>query len=112
MQKLIIRSILEVMKLGKAATQLEALGNATRLAIYRDLVQSGHDGSPVGDIRDKLDIPASTLSHHISKLVNAGLMTQERVSRSLVCRADSANMDSLVMFLAHNCCADDSGIWG
>jgi ArsR family transcriptional regulator len=99
------------MKPEEAASQLEALGNVTRLEIYRDLVQAGDEGSPVGEIRDKLDIPASTLSHHISKLVQSGLITQERVSRSLVCRVDAENMDALVMFLAHNCCADDSGIW-
>jgi ArsR family transcriptional regulator len=100
------------MKLEKAATKLEALGNATRLEIFRDLVRAGSEGSPVGEIRDKLDIPASTLSHHISKLVHTGLVTQERVSRSLICRADFNNMESLVLFLAQNCCADDSEIWG
>jgi DNA-binding transcriptional ArsR family regulator len=56
------------MKLENAAKQLEALGNATRLAIYRDLIEVGHKGSPVGEIRKKLNIPASTLSHHIAKL--------------------------------------------
>ena len=99
------------MKLEKAAKQLEALGNPTRLAIYRNLIQAGQQGKFVGEIREKLDIPASTLSHHISKLVQAGLITQERLSRSLVCRADFTNMDSLMMFMAHNCCADDSSIW-
>jgi DNA-binding transcriptional ArsR family regulator len=99
------------MDIETAALQLEALGNATRLEIYRFLVEDGHEGSPVGEIRERLEIPASTLSHHISKLVHSGLVTQERVSRSLVCRADFANMDSLIMFLAHNCCADDSDIW-
>ena len=100
------------MKLEKAATQLEALGNTTRLEIFRDLVRAGQEGSPVGEIRDTLDIPASTLSHHISKLVHSGLVTQERVSRSLICRANFANMDALVLFLAHDCCAEDSSIWG
>ena len=95
-----------------AAKQLEALGNPTRLAIYRDLIQVGHQGSQVGEIRNKLDIPASTLSHHIARLLNAGLITQDRVGRSLLCRADSTNMDSLMMFLAHNCCSEDSDIWG
>ena len=99
------------MKLEQAATQLEALGNTTRLEIFRDLVKAGKEGNPVGEIRDKLDIPASTLSHHISKLVHTGLVTQERVSRSLICRADLSNIDSLVLFLAHNCCADNSSIW-
>ena len=95
------------MKLENAAKQLEALGNLTRLAIYRNLVKAGPDGSPVGDIRDKLDIPASTLSHHIAKLVNAGLLTQERDSRSLVCRVDYENMDDLMAFLVQNCCNEE-----
>ena len=100
------------MDLKLAAKQLEALGNPTRLAIYQDLIQAGQQGSPVGEVRDKLDIPASTLSHHISKLVIAGLITQERVSRSLVCRADFTNMDALMIFLVHNCCAEDSCMRG
>ena len=96
------------MKLEKAAKQLEALGNQTRLAIYRDLIQAGPCGSHVGAIKAKLDIPASTLSHHLAKLVHAGLLTQERDSRNLICRADFANMDALMTFLVHNCCTQDS----
>ena len=95
------------MKLESAAKQLEALGNTTRLAIYRKLVKAGPKGSSVGDIRQTLDIPASTLSHHISKLVQAGLLTQQRDSRSLVCRLDYANMESLMAFLVDNCCSED-----
>jgi len=95
------------MELEYAAKQLEALGNPTRLAIYRDLVQAGADGSPVGDIREALEIPASTLSHHISTLVNAGLLTQERESRSLICRVDHESMDTLMEFLVINCCTED-----
>ncbi len=96
------------MKLEKAAKQLEALGNPTRLTIYRGLIQCGLKGSTVGEIRDKLDIPASTLSHHISTLVHGGLVTQERVSRNLICKADFVNMDTLMTFLVQNCCAEDS----
>jgi DNA-binding transcriptional ArsR family regulator len=82
-----------VMKLEAAAKQLEALGNPTRLAIYGVLVRRG---------------PASTLSHHIAKLMNAGLITQQRDSRSLFCKADFANMNALMAFLARNCCAEES----
>jgi len=95
------------MDLINAARQLEALGNPTRLSIYRRLVQAGPEGSPVGSIRDALEIPASTLSHHIAKLVNTGLLTQQRDSRSLVCRVDYENMDSLMAFLVRNCCTDE-----
>jgi len=100
------------MDIQSAAEKLEALGNTTRLAIFVELVQAGEEGIQVGEIREKLDIPPSTLSHHITKLVHAGLMTQQRVSRSLVCRAAFDSMDSLIMFLANNCCAEDSEIWG
>ena len=100
------------MELEKAAKQLEALGNETRLAIYRYLAEAGYQGVTVGEIRENIDIPASTLSHHIARLVYSGLITQERVSRNLVCRADSESMDSLVMFLANNYCSDNSSIWG
>ena len=95
------------MEIESAARQLEALGNSTRLLIYRKLVQAGPDGSSVGDIREELDIPGSTLSHHIAKLVNAGLLTQERDRRSLICRIDYENMDSLMAYLVQNCCTED-----
>ena len=95
------------MKLETAAKQLEALGNPTRLAIYRDLAEAGIKGSSVGEIRETLDIPASTLSHHIAKLVNTGLLTQERDSRSLVCRIDNENMDALMEYLVQNCCTEE-----
>ena len=96
------------MKLETAAKQLEALGNPTRLAIYRLLIRVGRGGKPVGEIRKKLGIPASTLSHHIAKLLQAGLITQERDSRSLYCKADFANMEKLMSFMVRNCCAEDS----
>jgi len=102
------RRYFPLMKLENAAKQLEALGNPTRLAIYRVLIQHGNTGSPVGEIRKKIGIPASTLSHHIAKLVHAGLVTQERDSRSLFCKADFANMNALMAFMAHNCCVEES----
>ena len=98
------------MKLEQAARQLEALGNLTRLAIYRGLIQVGREGSSVGEIRKKLEIPASTLSHHIARLVQEGLISQERESRILYCKADFQNMDALMTFLVQNCCAEDSCI--
>ena len=95
------------MKLETAAKQLEALGNPTRLAVYRALVQAGNNGNSVGEIREMLDIPASTLSHHIARLVHAGLLIQERYSRSLVCSVDHASMDALMEYLVQNCCTED-----
>lgn len=90
-----------------AGKQLEALGNPTRLAIFRFLVKEEANGCSVGEIRANLDIPASTLSHHIAKLVNTGLLSQVRDSRSLVCSVDHDSMDELMEFLVNNCCTED-----
>ena len=95
------------MEIETVAKQLEALGNLTRLVIYRNLVQAGSQGSSVGEVKAALDIPGSTLSHHIAKLVNAGLLSQQRDSRSLVCRVNNESMDELMEFLVQNCCTDD-----
>jgi len=95
------------MELETAAKQLEALGNPTRLEIFRKLMKAGPQGRSVGAIRESLDIPGSTLSHHIAKLIAAGLLGQQRISRSLVCRVDNESMDELMEFLVQNCCTED-----
>jgi DNA-binding transcriptional ArsR family regulator len=95
------------MKIDDAAARLEALGNRTRLQIYRALVRAGHSGMPVGRLQDKLKIPASTLSHHIKTLVSVGLVSQVRESRTLVCHANYDAMRGLLDFLAAECCADE-----
>jgi ArsR family transcriptional regulator, arsenate/arsenite/antimonite-responsive transcriptional repressor len=94
------------MKLEKAASQLEALGNSTRLNIFRILVRAGDGGLPVGHIQTRLDIPASTLSHHCKRLVDVGLVTQERQATTLICRAHYPAMNGLIGYLADECCAD------
>ena len=94
------------MKLEKAASQLEALGNPTRLQLYRTLVRAGDEGLPVGGIQEKLGIAASTLSHHLKRLIDTGLVTQERQATTLICRADYAVMNKLVGYLVDECCMD------
>jgi ArsR family transcriptional regulator len=94
------------MKVEKAAKQLEALGNPTRLQVYRTLVRAGHNGLPVSRVQEKLKIPASTLSHHLHRLILTGLVTQERQATTLICRAQYPAMDALIGFLAEECCAD------
>src|SRR3546814_5002938 len=87
------------MKLERAAAQLEALGNPTRLKIYRVLVRAGAEGLPVGRIQEKLAIPGSTLSHHCKRLIETGLVTQERQATTLICRARYPAMQSLIGYL-------------
>jgi DNA-binding transcriptional ArsR family regulator len=98
------------MKLEKAAKQLEALGNPTRLKVYRTLVRAGDNGMPVGRLQDKVGIAASTLSHHLHRLILTGLVTQERQATTLICRANYETMHGLLGFLADECCADAVGI--
>ncbi|OUS28276.1 transcriptional regulator [Gammaproteobacteria bacterium 45_16_T64] len=96
------------MELVKTAQKLEALGNPTRLGIFKLLVQAGKKGLPVGDIQKSLGVPASTLSHHIAKLVNTGLVVQRRESRTLFCVADYVVMQDLIGYLVDKCCVKDS----
>ena len=60
------------MKIDDAAARLEALGNPTRLRIYRTLVRAGDAGSSVGKLQSKLDLAGSTLSHHLKALIATG----------------------------------------
>ena len=93
------------MNVEEASRQLAVLGSPTRLEIYRLLVKAGAEGAPVGTLQEVLGIPGSTLSHHIGKLVVAGLVTQSRESRILRCRADYRRMQALLDFLQDECCS-------
>ncbi|MBS9477066.1 ArsR/SmtB family transcription factor [Ancylobacter radicis] len=94
------------MNLEIASRQLEALGNPTRLQIYRTLVRAGPAGLPVGGLQERIGIAASTLSHHLKRLVETGLVTQERHATTLICRAHYPAMNALIGYLADECCAD------
>ena len=86
------------------AHQLEALGNGTRLQIFRLLTRAGDDGANVGTIQRALAVPGSTLTHHITRLVAAGLVSQHRHGRELICHADFQAMDDIVAYLTAECC--------
>ncbi len=94
------------MNIEQAAKQLEALGNPTRLEVYRTLVRAGANGLAVSSVQQKIGIPASTLSHHLHRLILTGLVTQERQATTLICRANYPAMRDLLGFLADECCAD------
>ena len=94
------------MKEDQAARSLAALGSSTRLRVFRTLVRVGSDGLNVGALQAKLEIPGSTLAHHLSALVQAGLVVQERQGREVVSRVDYLAMHRLLAFLTEECCAD------
>lgn len=91
-----------------ATTALAALGHATRLSIFRLLVQAGSGGKLAGDIAQTLSLPGATLSFHLKELQAAGLITAEQRGRTICYRAGFAAMRALVAYLTENCCADDS----
>ncbi|MDJ0958759.1 MAG: helix-turn-helix domain-containing protein [Arenicellales bacterium] len=93
----------------QAAVLMAQLGNETRLKIVRLLVEAGVIGLPVGEIQRRLDIPASTLSHHISHLKHVGLVSQTRQSTTLSCCVEFSKIDAIVRFLTDECCVRGRG---
>ena len=83
---------------------LSALAQEHRLEAFRLLVQAGETGLAAGAIAEALDIPASSLSFHLAHLTRAGLVRQQRQSRSQIYTADYAEMNALVGYLMENCC--------
>ena len=83
---------------------LGALAQEHRLALFRLLVQAGQEGMPAGAIAEKLGVPNSSLSFHLAALTRAGLIQQQRQSRSIIYTADYAAMNGLVGYLMENCC--------
>ncbi len=88
----------------QAANSLAALGNVTRLRLYRLLVRAGQKGLNVSALRGLLDVPASTLTHHLTSLVRAGLVVQEQRGREILSRVDYAAMCGLMDYLTSECC--------
>ena len=89
-----------------AAKALKELGHTTRLMIFKRLVKAGHQGLAVGALQEELEVPNSTLSHHISSLVSAGLLSQKREGRILYCQPDYEHLQAVIDFLQDECCAD------
>ncbi len=90
-----------------AVTALAALAQASRLEVFRLLVQAGPDGLAPGRITELLGLPAATLSFHLSQLRHAGLVQFRREGRSLIYVAEYAVMNDLLAYLTENCCQGD-----
>lgn len=90
-----------------AAKQLAELGHTTRLEVFRYLVRGGHSGVPVGEIQAALEVPGSTLSHHLTRLVSVGLVKQRREGRTLYCTPQYDELNGLIDFLKEECCVNE-----
>jgi ArsR family transcriptional regulator len=93
------------MELESSVHTLSALAHASRLTVFRLLVQAGQSGLPAGEIARRAHIVPSTLSTHLSVLTQAGLIHARRESRSIIYTADYARMRELLGFLLEDCCA-------
>jgi DNA-binding transcriptional ArsR family regulator len=81
-----------------------ALGQETRLNIFRLVVQRGDTGLTPSQIIEKLGIANATLSFHLKELVGADLLSVERQSRNLIYRPNANLVQELSSFLLDNCC--------
>ncbi len=72
--------------------------------ILRAVVKGPQEGTPAGDLQARLDIPASTLSHHLATLSQAGLVTAERQGTFLLYRAEFKALRALTDFIWEDCC--------
>lgn len=96
-------------KLDMHATQLGALGHPARLAILRYVVQGDAKGTAVGDIQAKLDMPGSTLSHHLERLSASGLLKTRREGTFIYYRAEYDALKALTTYLWEDCCKRGTG---
>jgi DNA-binding transcriptional ArsR family regulator len=88
-----------------ALASLGALSHESRLAAFRRLVQAGHDGLSVGELREYLSLPPATLSAHLNVLRAAALVEDQREGRVIRVRANYRQMNALLAYLTENCCA-------
>ena len=90
-----------------AAQAFAALGSEQRIGVLRTLVRAGPDGLTMGQLAERTEIGASTLTHHLRFLTGASLVHQTRNGRSIICAAASFDVvHRLATYLVDECCAD------
>jgi ArsR family transcriptional regulator, arsenate/arsenite/antimonite-responsive transcriptional repressor len=87
-----------------ALAALAALGQPTRLSIFRLLLAAEPGGLSAGALADGVGCPHNTLSTHVAILVRAGLVRGARDGRTITYRADASGTRALISFLVHDCC--------
>ncbi|MTH95291.1 helix-turn-helix transcriptional regulator [Roseibium sp. RKSG952] len=87
-----------------ALDALAALGQETRLDVFRLLVRAGGEGMTAGAVSEALQVRANTLSTHLGVLSRSGLIEAERKGRSIVYSAQIGVMQGLVNYLLEDCC--------
>ena len=93
-----------VMDVPHALAALAALGQPTRLSIFRLLVRKEPDGLSAGALAEAVGCPHNTLSTHVAILARAGLVNGTRDGRNITYRANAAGTRALIAFLVTDCC--------
>lgn len=96
--------------MARYADMFSAMGTEARLRIVQLLLTAHPEGLVVGEIQQELDIPNSTLSHHLDKLKNEGLVQVQRESTFLRYTADTEALQELLQFLYAECCTRNKAL--
>lgn len=94
----------------KYADMFSAMGTEARLRIMQLLLSAHPEGLVVGEIQEELEIPNSTLSHHLDKLKNEGLVEVRRESTFLRYTANTESLQELLQFLYAECCTRNKAL--
>lgn len=96
----------QTMRIEQAAQGFSAAGAAPRLAVLKKLVRAGPEGLTVGELQKKLNVPASTLAHHLRTLAEGGLIAQQKSGRHVNNVAKFEQIEALAAYLLDECCVD------
>ena len=97
-------------QIARYADMLAAMGAEPRLRVMQLLLSAHPNGLVVGELQSELGIPNSTLSHHLEKLKNEGLVKVRRDSTFLWYSADTEALQELVGFLYAECCTRNKAV--
>ena len=97
-------------QVAKFADMFSAMGTEARLRIMQLLLSAHPDGMVVGELQEELEIPDSTLSHHLDKLRNEGLVQVRRESTFLRYTANTEALQEVLRFLYAECCTRNKAV--
>lgn len=93
------------MKIHEVTEAFLSLSQETRLRVFRLLLEYGREGTIPSKIAEELEIPANTLSFHLSHMSRAGLVTSRKMGRSITYFANTDLIEKLIGYMQANCCA-------
>jgi ArsR family transcriptional regulator, arsenate/arsenite/antimonite-responsive transcriptional repressor len=97
-------------QVARFADMFSAMGTEARLRIMQLLLSAHPEGMVVGELQTELEIPNSTLSHHLDKLKNEGLVLVSRESTFLRYTANTEALQEVLQFLYAECCTRNKAV--